>query len=50
VTRLAVLTGEACMEHAKAMISGVFSVRYFIGQLKESKKAKKLMLLRPVQG
>jgi hypothetical protein len=49
VIRLAVLTGEASMKQGLVTIFVIFSVRYFVGQLKESKKAKKLTLLRPVQ-
>ena len=40
--RLAVLTGEAGMKRVKAMISVVFSVRYFVGPLRGSDETQEL--------
>ena len=42
VIRLAVLTGEAGMKRVKAMISVVFSVRYFVGPLRGSDETQEL--------
>jgi hypothetical protein len=48
VVRLAELTGEASLKQVLAMTLAVFSVRYFVGQLRRSDETQELMLLRPV--